>query len=299
MSPVQGSFDDNQTPTLEMAYVLFMDIVGYSRMATDVQQETLRRLQKSVRSGIEFQKAQEQERLISLPTGDGMALAFFTDLESCVRCAVETTHALKGQEGIPLRMGMHAGPVFRVVDINANQNVAGEGINIAQRVMDCGDTGHILVSKSLADVLRQLTGWMGSVQDLGEVSVKHGVRVHVFNLLVEGAGNPNRPNKFEKTDEGKDRPKTEWWKKPAVAGAGVVLAAGIVAGIYFRLTAHPVAERPKIALLGFQDQMNSSGTAWVNISLMENLTGELEAGEKVVTTPSETVSQMKLEFALP
>ena len=109
MSPEQGAFEDIQASSLEMAYVLFMDIVGYSRMPTDVQRETLHRLQRCVRSGNEFRKAQEQQRLISLPTGDGMALAFFTDPESSVRCAIETTRALKGQEGIPLRMGMHAG----------------------------------------------------------------------------------------------------------------------------------------------------------------------------------------------
>jgi len=299
MSPEQHPFDDNQTPTLEMAYVLFMDIVGYSRMPTDIQQETLRRLQQIVRSGNEFRNAQQQKRLISLPTGDGMALAFFTDPEGCVRCAVEITRALQGQDPIPMRMGMHAGPVYRVEDINTNQNVAGEGINIAQRVMDCGDAGHILVSKSLADVLRQLTGWMGSVQDLGEVSVKHGVRVHVFNLLVDGAGNANRPKKFDTKDDGKEEPQKERWKKATIAAAGIIVAAGIVLGIYRKTRIHAVAERPKIALLGFQDQMHSNGTAWVNASLTENLTGELEAGEKVVTSPSETVSLMKIEFALP
>jgi tetratricopeptide (TPR) repeat protein/class 3 adenylate cyclase/TolB-like protein len=300
MSPAQGSFDDNQNPALEMAYVLFMDIVGYSRMATDVQQETLRRLQRSVRSGTEFQRAQEQQRLISLPTGDGMALAFFTDPESCVRCAVETTRALKDQEGIPLRMGMHAGPVFRVADINANQNVAGEGINIAQRVMDCGDAGHILVSKSLGDVLRQLSGWMGALQDLGEVSVKHGVRVHVFNLLVEGAGNPKKPEKFTKQDKqtaGSAEGRTNW-KKWALVAAGILIVASGVAWQILRRATPVYAYRPKIALLGFTDQKNSNDTEWVSRLLTQDLTSVLQAGEKVVTVPGETVAHMKTDLPL-
>jgi eukaryotic-like serine/threonine-protein kinase len=296
MSPEQGAFDDVQASSLEMAYVLFMDIVGYSRMPTDVQRETLNRLQKCVRSGNEFRKALKQQRLISLPTGDGMALAFFTDPESCVRCAVETTRALKGQEAVPLRMGMHAGPVYRVADINANQNVAGEGINIAQRVMDCGDAGHILVSKSLADVLRQLTGWMGALQDLGEVSVKHGVKVHVYNLLVEGAGNSNKPEKFGKSGKPGARSSEERanWKLWTAAAAAILSVGGLIA---WRM--RPVyAYRPKIAVLGFNDQQNSDETAWVSTSLSEDLTTELESSEKVVTIPGESVSRMMKDLRL-
>lgn len=288
--------EDIQTSSLEMAYVLFMDIVGYSRMPTDIQRETLHTLQKSVRNGNEFRKAQEQQRLISLPTGDGMALAFFTDPESCVRCAVETTRALKGQAEIPLRMGIHAGPVYRVADINANQNVAGEGINIAQRVMDCGDAGHILISKSLADVLRQLSGWMGALQDLGEVSVKHGVRVHVFNLLVEGAGNPNQPQKFGK-DEKRKAAGTEAlanWKVWASVAAAFLIIGG---GIAWRM--RPVyAYRPKIAILGFTDQQNNAENDWVSLALTQDLTSDLESSEKVTTIPGETVVHMVTDLSL-
>ncbi len=298
MSPeqVQRPPDDAQASSLEMAYVLFMDIVGYSRMPTDIQRETLHKLQRSVRTGNEFRKAQGQQRLISLPTGDGMALAFFTDPESCVRCAIETTRALQGQEGIPLRMGMHAGPVYRVADINANQNVAGEGINIAQRVMDCGDAGHILVSKALADVLRQLSGWMGALQDLGEVSVKHGVRVHVFNLLVEGAGNPNKPEKFgkggkRKTSSGEALANWKAWA--AVAAAILILGAGIA----WRMKS-VYAYRPKIAILGFADQQNNTDNDWVSAALTQDLTSDLESSERVTTIPGETVSHMVTDLSL-
>ncbi len=298
MSPEQEQRppDEAQASSLEMAYVLFMDIVGYSRMPTDIQRERLHKLQRSVRSGNEFRKAQEQQRLISLPTGDGMALAFFTDPESCVRCAIETTRALQGEEKIPLRMGMHAGPVYRVVDINANQNVAGEGINIAQRVMDCGEAGHILVSKALADVLRQLSGWMGTLQDLGEVSVKHDVRVHVFNLVVEGAGNPNKPEKFDKGGKRKKdgaETLTNWKVWAGVAAAILILGAGIA----WRMK--PVyAYRPKIAILGFADQRNNTDNNWVSAALTQDLTSDLESSERVTTIPGETVSHMVTDLSL-
>src|ERR1051325_10395891 len=296
MTPEQGAFEGTQASSLEMAYVLFIDIVGYSRMPTDVQRETLHRLQKCVRSGNEFRKAQEQGRLISLPTGDGMALAFFTDPESCVRCAVAPARALKGQEAIPLRMGMHAGPVYRVADINANQNVAGEGINIAQRVMDCGDAGHILVSKSLADVLRQLTGWMGALQDLGEASVKHGVKVHVFNLLVEGAGNPNKPEKFGKGAKqgARNSEQRTNWKVWMAAAAAILVVGGLIA---WRMK--PVyAFRPKVAILGFADQQSSPENTWVSTALTQDLTSDLESSEKVTTIPGETISHMLTDLSL-
>ncbi len=156
-----------------------------------------------VRETPEFQRAVARNQLIGLPTGDGMALVFFGDPQSPVQCAVEVSLALKNLPKLPVRIGMHAGPVYRTMDITGKENVAGDGINMAQRVMDCGDAGHILVSKSLADVLRQLSGWTGALTDLGEVAVKHGVRVNVFNLQIKGVGNPALPQKFQKTPEPK------------------------------------------------------------------------------------------------
>jgi len=295
MSPEQRPFDDNQTPTLEMAYVLFMDIVGYSRMPTDVQQETLRRLQRSVRCGFEFKKAQEQQRLISLPTGDGMALVFFTDPESCVRCAVEITKALKDEQGIPLRIGMHAGPVFRVADINANENVAGEGINIAQRVMDCGDAGHILVSRPLANVLQQLSGWVGALQDLGETQVKHGVKVHVFNLLVQGVGNPVRPKKFAKGES-----EVGWRKKRiAVVVAVCVLAvAGSIAALVKYRSSSQLPRRPHVAVLDFKNLVAANGTDWVSTTLSEGLRIELGAGNRLIPTPGREIADMMRDLSM-
>src|ERR1700751_3250845 len=140
--------------TLELAHVLFMDIVGYSQLSIDEKEKQLRTLQDSVRQTREFGDAQATNQLICLPTGDGMALVFFGDPEAPARCAVHLDQMVRsGSAAIRLRMGLHSGPVYRVPDINANRNVAGGGINVAQRVMDCGDAGHILGSKATADVL--------------------------------------------------------------------------------------------------------------------------------------------------
>ena len=185
------------TRTLEMAHVLFTDIVAYSQLPMDTQEQVLRQLQDLVRSTMEFARAQSAGQLISLPTGDGMALVFFGDAEAPARCAFELSRGLRLQSGIQLRMGIHTGPVYRVADINANRNVAGGGINMAQRVMDCGDAGHILVSAAVADVLGQVSTWRQALHDLGEAEVKHGVRVRIYNLYTDEVGNPSLPHKLE------------------------------------------------------------------------------------------------------
>ena len=182
--------------TLEIAHVLFMDVVAYSTLHMDRQQQLLHNLQEAVRTTPTFARAQAEEQLIRLPTGDGMALVFFHDPEAPVRCAVELAKILRDSPDIKLRMGIHTGPVYRVADINANRNVAGGGINTAQRVMDCGDAGHILVSKAMVDVLGQLECWDCSLYDLGEAEAKHGVRLHIFNLFTGDLGNPKVPNKI-------------------------------------------------------------------------------------------------------
>ncbi len=182
---------------LELAHVLFIDIVGYSRLPMDQQEQVLHGLQQAVRMTSEFARAQAADQLSVLPTGDGMALVFFGDAEGAVRCALELSRALRSEPSVVLRMGIHTGPVYRVSDINANRNVAGGGINMAQRVMDCGDAGHILVSKTVADTLGQITTWSSALHDLGEAEVKHGVKVHLYNLYQDGVGNPEIPDKLE------------------------------------------------------------------------------------------------------
>jgi serine/threonine protein kinase/tetratricopeptide (TPR) repeat protein len=181
--------------TLEMAHVLFMDIVAYSRKPMDEQKQSLRLLQDKVRDTTEFSKAEGSNKLIRLPTGDGMALVFFTAPEAPARCALELSRVLRQESLFQLRMGIHTGPVYRVADINANRNVAGGGINLAQRVMDCGDAGHILVSAAAADILIQVSGWSTMLHDLGAIEVKHGVRLHIYNLYSKDAGQSRPPSK--------------------------------------------------------------------------------------------------------
>jgi serine/threonine protein kinase/tetratricopeptide (TPR) repeat protein len=190
------ALEQSNAPPLEIAHVLFMDIVAYSKMAMDEQRHRLRELQQTVMITSEFIRAKSVDQLISLPTGDGMALVFFEDPEAPVRCAVELCRALRSKAEIKLRMGIHTGPVYRVADINANRNVAGGGINTAQRVMDCGDAGHILISQAMVDVLGQLTRWDSSLHALGEATVKHGVHIHLFNLCTDDVGNPKIPSKI-------------------------------------------------------------------------------------------------------
>ena len=190
------ALEQSNAPPLEIAHVLFMDIVAYSKMAMDEQRHRLRELQQTVMITSEFIRAKSVDQLISLPTGDGMALVFFEDPEAPVRCALELCRALRSKAEIKLRMGIHTGPVYRVADINANRNVAGGGINTAQRVMDCGDAGHILISQAMVDVLGQLTRWDSSLHALGEATVKHGVHIHLFNLCTDDVGNPKIPSKI-------------------------------------------------------------------------------------------------------
>ena len=179
---------------LEIVHVLFLDIVGYSKSLTDEQQELIDRLNQVVRGSDEFQKAASADRLIKIPTGDGMALIFYNSPEQPVNCALEISRVLKNTS-LPVRMGVHSGPVSAVTDLNNRTNAAGMGINVAQRIMDCGDTGHILLSKRVAEDLQQYSRWRPHLHDLGEVEVKHGERVHVFNFYTDDAGNSDLPKK--------------------------------------------------------------------------------------------------------
>lgn len=183
---------------LDVGHVLFMDVVGYSRLMIEDQRRTIDELQEVVRELEEFRLAVEASKLIRLPTGDGMALVFFGDPEAPLRAAIELSRALRGHPSIKLRMGIHSGPVYRVEDINANMNVAGGGVNLAQRVMDCGDGGHILVSEDTARFFAQVGEWAERLHDLGKTRVKHGVQLHLYSLFVSEAGNPRVPVKLRR-----------------------------------------------------------------------------------------------------
>jgi class 3 adenylate cyclase len=186
--------DDEKTkPRLEIAHVLFIDIVGYSKLLTDEQSEALQELNQIVRNTEAVREAEAAGQLIILPTGDGMALVFTGSVEGPAECALEVSQALRAQPSLPVRMGIHSGPVQHVRDANARENISGVGINIANRVMDCGDAGHILVSKRFADDLAQHRRWQRYLHELGDVEVKHGVVVSLVNLYAETIGNPAPP----------------------------------------------------------------------------------------------------------
>src|ERR1022692_2819854 len=180
----------------ENASVLFMDIVSYSKQTVDQQVKLISLLQSAVNQSAEFQRANETD-LIKLPTGDGMALVFTRDLVAPVRCALEVAEAIRVGDELKVRMGIHTGPITRQVDIREQINAVGGGINIAQRVMDCGDAGHILLSSDTVEILKQLTDqWSPCLKDLGVHEVKHGVQVHLYNLLKDGLGNQELPAKL-------------------------------------------------------------------------------------------------------
>src|SRR6478735_8521891 len=181
---------------LEIAHVLFIDIVGYSKLRTTEQSAHIETLRKIVRGTDQFRTAEAEGKLLRLPTGDGGALVF-RNLEAPVLCAVDIANALRDHPELRVRMGIHSGPVNEVTDLNEQANIAGAGINIAQRVMDCGDAGHILLSKRVADDLAQYPRWRSFLHDLGECEVKHGVRIDVVNFYGDGIGNPQVPRRFQ------------------------------------------------------------------------------------------------------
>src|SRR5438093_11148429 len=166
----------------EIGHVLFIDIVGYSKLLINKQSEHMQTLREIVRGTEQFRLAEAAGKLLRLPTGDGGALVFRTSLEAPVLCALEISKELKKHPELRVRMGIHSGPVNEITDLNEQANIAGAGINVAQRVMDCGDAGHILLSKRVADDLEQYPQWRSQLHELGECEVKHGLRVGVVNL---------------------------------------------------------------------------------------------------------------------
>src|SRR6201987_1096391 len=182
---------------LEIAHVLFIDIVGYSKLSINEQRGVIDELTQVVRSSDQYQKAEAADRLIKIPTGDGMALVFYTSPEAPAQCAVEISRALKEHPRLQLRMGIHSGPVSGVVDVTGRANLAGAGLNMANRVMSCGDAGHILLSKHVAEDLEEYEKWRAFLHDLGTCEAKHGVRVSVVNLYDDQFGNATLPRKFD------------------------------------------------------------------------------------------------------
>ena len=188
--------DDNLH--LEIGHVLFIDIVGYSKLLIEEQKERLKQLTEIVLATTPV-RASTEEQLVRLPTGDGMALVFRHSAEEPARCALEIAEALQKHPELPVRMGIHSGPVSEMADVTGRTNIAGAGINMAQRVMDCGDAGHILLSQHVADDLVQYRQWAPRLRDLGDCEVKDGVRLHLVNLYAEPLGNAAVPEKLQQT----------------------------------------------------------------------------------------------------
>jgi TolB-like protein/class 3 adenylate cyclase/lipoprotein NlpI len=254
---------------LEIAHVLFLDIVGYSKLSINEQHARIQELNDIVRESEQFRKAEAASRILKIPTGDGMALVFYKSPEEPAQCASEISRALKSNPRLQIRMGIHSGPVSAVADVTERTNVAGAGINMAQRVMDCGDAGHILVSKHVAEDLEQHDRWRPLLHDLGSCEVKHGVRLDVSNLYSHDVGNPQLPIKFQALK--KHRSQVRWLQ----AAIGLLVLGAIVAGflIVSRKPATSLTAIPEksIAVLPFANMSDDKANDYFSDGISEEL----------------------------
>ena len=254
---------------LEIAHVLFIDIVGYSKLSINEQREAVDELTQIVRATEQFQKAEAADRLIKIATGDGMALVFYASPEAPVRCAVEISRSLKEHPGLQLRMGIHSGPVSGVIDVTGRTNLAGAGLNMARRVMDCGDAGHILLSKHVAEDLSEFEQWRPLLHDLGTCEVKHGMQVAIVNLWSDDVGNRQLPQKFQALK--KQRARVRW----AGVAAALLLLAGIAAA--FVLVSKKAARstsivlEKSIAVLPFQNLSDEKENAYFADGMQDDI----------------------------
>jgi TolB-like protein/class 3 adenylate cyclase len=271
---------------LEIAHVLFIDIIGYSKLSINDQHAVVEELNQLVRASEQFQRAEASGRLLKIATGDGMALVFYASPEAPAQCAVEISRARKEHPRLQLRMGIHSGPVSGVVDVNNRPNLAGAGINIAQRVMDCGDGGHILLSKHAAEDLEEYEQWRPLLHDLGTCEVKHGVRVGMTNLYSGEVGNPKLPKKFEALQ--KRRTRLRW----AAVGAAVLVFAALIDGTIILLRSHrsmsPGLPEKSIAVLPFENLSRDPDNAFFTDGVQDEILTHLAkiADLKVISRTS-------------
>ena len=256
---------------LEIAHVLFLDLVGYSKLLLNEQREALDSLKAFVRQSPAFKEAEADGKLNLLPTGDGMALVFSSTPEAPVECAVELARELRNQPDLPVRMGIHSGPVSTLSDVTERANVAGAGINFAQRVMDCGDAGHILVSQRVAEDLGQTREWKPYLHDLGECTVKHDVRIQVFNLYGDDFGNPSMPGKLSAEQQAflKARRRRAFRKRPAwLPGAADRLSAAALY-LYLHRTVPPTDK--SIAVLPFENMSDDKANGYFADGIQDDI----------------------------
>ena len=280
------SVESKREIQLEIAHVLFIDIVGYSKLSINEQQAAVEELNRIVRASEQFQRAGAASRLIKIPTGDGMVLVFYTNPEAPVQCALEISGALKEHPRLQLRMGIHSGPVSGVVDVNERANLAGAGINMAKRVMDCGDAGHILLSKHVAEDLEEYQKWRPLLHDLGSCEVKHGVRVSVVNLYGDQFGNAKLPQGFEAVQKRLRR--LRWTGTAAGFLALAIGIAGIAMFSRYRARSTLTAPEKSIAVLPFENLSDDKENAYFTEGVGEEILTDLAkiADLKVISRTS-------------
>src|SRR5437867_7296167 len=271
---------------LEIAHVLFIDIVGYSKLSMNGQHAAVEKLNQMVRASEQFRRAEAASRLLKIPTGDGMALVFYTSPEAPAQCAMDISRALKEHQRLQLRMGIHSGPISGVVDVNERANLAGAGINTAKRVMDCGDAGHILLSKHVAEDLEEYEKWRPFLHDLGTCEAKHGVRVSVVNIYDDPFGNAKLPRKFETVQKRRARVR---WAEVAVA---LLVLAAIIGGVVFLMrkpthSALAIVEK-SIAVLPFENRSRDPDNAYFADGIQDEILTRLSkiADLKVISRTS-------------
>src|SRR5256714_8578551 len=278
---------------LEVAHVLFIDIAGYSKLSINEQRAVVDELTRVVRGSDQYQKAEAAGRLIKIPTGDGMALVFYTSQEAPAQCAVEISQALKEHPRLQVRMGVHSGPVSGVIDVNGHANLAGAGINMAQRVMACGDAGHILVSKHVAEDLEEYEHWRPLLHDLGTCEVKHGMRVGIANLYADQVGNPQLPKKFQALK--KHSARLRWAVTTAALLALTLIVAGIAIFSRYRARSTLAAPEKSIAVLPFENRSEDKANAYFAEGIQDEILTRLSkiADLKVISRTSTQQYQSK------
>jgi len=271
---------------LEVAHVLFIDIVGYSKLSINEQRAVVDELTKIVRGSDQYQKAEAAGRLIKIPTGDGMALVFYTSQEAPAQCAIEISGALRAHPRLQVRMGVHSGPVSGVIDVNGHANLAGAGLNMAQRVMACGDAGHILVSKHVAEDLEEYEHWRPLLHDLGACEVKHGMRVGIANLYADQVGNPQLPKKFQALKKRSVR--LRWTVAMAMLLALAVIVAAIAMFSRYRARSMLTPPGKSIAVLPFENLSEDKANAYFADGVQDEILTDLAkvADLKVISRTS-------------